>query len=84
MRTHVVCFGSFPLPLPPLLAHTPAGWGQGGTRYHKTSLSVHTWSVNPAAIAGVQGRHCLVEPVPLVATGSGKGWRMLAWGKQKL
>jgi hypothetical protein len=38
---------------PPYLAHAPAGWGHGGTRYSKTSLSVHTWSVNPAAIAGV-------------------------------
>jgi alpha-ketoglutarate-dependent taurine dioxygenase len=38
---------------PPPLAHTPAGCGHGGTRYSKTSLSVHTWSVNPAAIAGV-------------------------------
>ena len=38
---------------PPHLAHPPAGCGHGGTRYSKTSLSVHTWSVNPAAIAGV-------------------------------
>jgi hypothetical protein len=38
---------------PPHLAHAPAGCGHGGTRYSKTSRSVHTWSVNPAAIAGV-------------------------------
>jgi len=24
------------------------------------------WSVSPAAIAGIQGRHTLAEPVPLV------------------
>ena len=30
------------------------------------------------AIAGVCGRHGLAEPVPLVGTGWGKGWRTLA------
>jgi hypothetical protein len=35
-------------------------------------------------MAGGQSRHCVVEPVPLVGTGWGKGWRTLAWGKQKL
>src|SRR5215468_560851 len=40
--------------------------------------SVHTRSVRPAAIAGVHGRHTLAEPVPLVGTGCGSGWRKLA------
>jgi hypothetical protein len=35
-------------------------------------------------MAGVQGRHCLAEPGPLVGVGCGKGWRKLPWGKQKL
>jgi len=47
-------------------------------------VSVHICSVNPAAIAGVQGRHCFAEPVPLVGSGCVRGWRKLAWGKQKL
>ena len=51
-------------------------WGcdHGGTRYDSTSLSVHTWSVQSAAIAGVHGRPVLAEPVPLVGTGEGNGW----------
>ena len=33
IRTHVATSGSLPLPLPTTrLAHTPAGWGHGGTR----------------------------------------------------
>ena len=59
----------FPSPRRP---HTPAGCGHGGTRNISTSRSVHTRSVNPAAIAGVQGRHCLAEPVPLVDSGCGR------------
>jgi hypothetical protein len=35
-------------------------------------------------MAGVQGRHCVAEPLPWVGSGWGKGRRMLAWGKQKL
>jgi hypothetical protein len=66
------------------LAHTPAGCGHGGTRKSNTSRRVHTRSVSPAAIAGVRGRHCVVEPVPLVGRGWGNGTRRLAWGKQKL
>jgi hypothetical protein len=46
--------------------------------------SVHTWSVNPAAIAGVCGHHRLVEPVPLVGAGGGRGKRKLACGNTKL
>src|SRR5712692_4119738 len=79
-----------PLSSPPLTAsppsrcaHTPAGCGHGGTRKSSTSRSVQTWSVRPAAIAGVHGRHCVVEPVPWVDSGCGRGWRTLAWGKQK-
>jgi hypothetical protein len=66
------------------VAYMACGCGRGGTRNSSTSLSVQTWSVNPAAIAGVHGRHCLAEPVPLVGTGCGNGWRRLMWGKQKL
>jgi hypothetical protein len=69
---------------PSRCAHTPAGCGHGGPRKSSTSRSVQTWSVRPAAIAGVHGRHCVVEPVPWVDSGCGRGWRTLAWGKQKL
>src|SRR5215813_13853284 len=66
--------------LPPLISRSSGaaptyscwGWGHGGTRNIKTSRSVHIRLVNPAAIAGVQGRHCLTEPVPLVGTGCGR------------
>jgi hypothetical protein len=60
------------------------GGGHGDTRNSKTSRSDHTWSVNPAAIVGVQGRHTLAEPLPFVGTGSVRAWRKLAWGKTKL
>src|SRR2546421_8712007 len=66
------------------LAHTPTGWGHGGTRNRSTSRRVHTRSVTPAAIAGVHGHHCLAEPLPLVGRGCGNRWRKLVWGKQKL
>ena len=69
---------------PPLVAHTPTGCGHGGTRNRSTSRSVHTRSANPAAIAGVQGCHCLAEPVPMVDSGCRRGLRKLLWGKQKL
>ena len=70
----------------PYLSAAYSSWGCGhsGTRYRSTSRSVHTRSVSPAAMAGVHGRHCLVEPVPLVGTGCGNGWRTLACGRQKL
>jgi hypothetical protein len=35
-------------------------------------------------MAGVRGCQRLAEPVPLVGSGWGRGWRTLAWGKQKL
>jgi hypothetical protein len=35
-------------------------------------------------MASVHGRHCVAEPVPWVDSGCGRGWRTLAWGKQKL
>src|SRR5712691_11301882 len=35
-------------------------------------------------MAGVQGRHCVAEPVPLVGTDCGSAWRKEACGKQKL
>ena len=41
--THVAGSGPLPVPFPTtLLAHTPAGWGHGGTRNSSTSRSVHT------------------------------------------
>jgi hypothetical protein len=67
-----------------LTAYSVWDCGHGGTRNRSMSRSVHTWSVNPAAIAGVCGCHILAEPVPWVGTGCGKGWRKLACGKQKL
>jgi hypothetical protein len=78
-----------PSPFPPRslsdhVAYSPAGCGHGGTRNSNTSLKLQTWSVSPATIAGVQGYHCLAEPVPLVGRGCGRGWRREACGKQKL
>src|SRR5207244_1126232 len=61
--------------------HPTWSCGHGGTRESRTSLSDQTWSVNPAAIAGVHGRHTFAEPRPLVASGTSNGWRRLAWGK---
>src|ERR671922_334414 len=63
---------------------TVCGCGHGGTRYSNTSLRLQTWSVNPAAIAGVHGRHTLTEPLPLVGIGSARAWRKEACGRQKL
>jgi hypothetical protein len=64
--------------------YSACGGGHGGTRNRSISRKVQTWSVNPAAIAGVQGRHWLAEPAPWVGRGCGQGRRRLAWGKQKL
>src|SRR5262245_45746278 len=64
--------GHYPLNLG-FTTHLLAGCGHGGTRNSSTALSVHTWSVRPAAIAGVQGRHVLAEPGPLVDSGWGRG-----------
>ena len=59
MGTHVACSGSLPSPLLiTLLAYIPAGCGHDGMRKSKISRKLHTRSVKPAAIAGVQGRHC--------------------------
>jgi hypothetical protein len=38
---------------PPRVAHRPSGCGHGGTRNNNTSLRDQTWSVTPAAMAGV-------------------------------
>src|SRR5438132_13543514 len=76
--THGACSGHLIVPLPTTLrAHTPAGCGHGGTRKSRASRTLQTWSVNPAAMAGIQGRHCLAEPVPLVGRGCGNGTRKL-------
>ena len=85
VQTHVTTSGDLPLLFPTTtLTHLPAGWGHGGTRNSSTSRRVQTWSVTPAAIAGVCDRHCLAEPLLWVASGWDKGRRKLAWGKQKL
>ena len=85
VRTHVASSGRLTALLPTTLrAHIPTGWGHGGTRHRSTSRRVQTWSVSPAAMAGVQGRHCLAEPRPWVGSGWSRGWRKLAWGMQKL
>src|SRR5215471_2540847 len=57
--------------------HAFAGCGHGGTRKSSISRTLQTWSVNPAAMAGVQGHHCVAEPPPVVGSGCGKGWRKL-------
>jgi len=78
VQAHVVCSGRLTVLLPtPLRAHTPTGWGHGGTRNRSTSRRVQTWSVSPAAMAGVQSRHCLAEPLPLVGSGWGNGRQTL-------
>ena len=74
-----------PVPLPtPLRAHTPTGCGHGGTRKSSISRKLQTWSVNPAAMAGVWGCQRFADPVPCVGSGSSKGIRKLACGRQKL
>src|SRR5439155_21995111 len=83
VQTHVTTSGDLPLLFPTTLTHLPAGCGHGGTRNSSTSRRVQTWSVNPAAIAGVCDRHCLAEPLPFVGSGGGKGRRTLFGGKQK-
>src|SRR5882724_1519557 len=65
-------------------AYSVCGWGHGGTRNSNTSRRVHTWSVSPAAIAGVRGCHRLAEPLPCVGKGCGRGRRKLVWGKHQL
>ena len=78
VRTHGTGQTSFPYHFPPpRLAHRRAGCGHGGTRHSNTSRSVHTRSVNPAAIAGVHGRHGVAEPVPLVDSGCRRGGDVL-------
>jgi len=42
------------------------------------------YTIAPAAIAGVHGRHAWAAPSPWVETGSTNGWRKLAWGKPQL
>ena len=85
MRTHVACSGHLIVPFPTIqLAHTPTGWGHGGTRKSSMSRRLQTWFVNPAAMAGVRGCHGVAEPLPLVGLGCGTGRRKLVWGKQKL
>ncbi len=85
MRPHVACSGHLPVPLPPTLrAHTPTGCGHGGTRKSSISRTLQTWSVNPAAMAGVWGCQRFADPVPFVGSGSTKGIRKLACGRQKL
>src|SRR5262245_13666706 len=83
--THGVCSGHLTGPLPTTLrAHTPTGWGHGGTRNDSTSRRDQAWSVSPATLAGVCGCHVLAEPVPLAVPGCGTGWRKLACERQKL
>jgi hypothetical protein len=68
----------------PAGSSTVCGWGHGGTRKRHTSRSDHPWSVKPAALAGVQGRHTLAEPVPWVGIGLASVWRKLTCGHTKL
>jgi hypothetical protein len=66
------------------MPYSPCGCSHGGTRNCNTSLRLQTWSVNPAAIAGVHGRHNRAEPLPVVASGISSVCRKLAWGRTKL
>jgi len=86
VRTHnpVATYGNPSLLLLLSRPHAFAGCGHGGTRKSSISRKLQTWSVNPAAMAGVQGRHCVAEPPPVVGSGCGKDRRKLVWGKQKL
>jgi len=78
VRTHVACSGPLLWLLPTTRpAHTPAGCGHGGTRNRSTARSVQTWSVNPAAMAGVWSRQRLAEPLPWVGSDWGNGNRKL-------
>src|SRR5215831_9176153 len=62
VQTHVACSGHLPGPLPATLrAHTPAGWGHGGTRNSSTSRRVQTWSVSPASRQHVPSRQVLTR-----------------------
>ena len=62
--------------LPPI-TYPCCGCGHGGTRKSKTSHSDQTWSVRPAAIAGVRGRPCWADPVSFVDAGTGTGFNPL-------
>src|SRR5215813_14434535 len=64
--------------------HAFAGCGHGGTRKSSISRTLQTWSVNPAAMAGVCGCQRFANPGPCVGSGSTKGIRKLACGRQKL
>src|SRR5712691_9737359 len=50
-----------------------------GTRYASNSPVVQIWSVRPAAIAGVTGRHIRSDPAPRVGSGVGNRARKLLW-----
>jgi hypothetical protein len=59
--------------------YTPADYGHGGTRNRRTSRTLQqTWSVSSAAMAGVQDRQRVAEPVPLAGRAWGHGWRKRA------
>ena len=64
-----------------ILVETGCAWGHGGPWEHNTSVSDQTWSVHPAAMAGVPGRHPWAAPGPGVGSGRGNAWRKLAWGQ---
>ena len=72
-RAGVVRSVSYPGP------YNACGCSHGGTRYLKTSRRLPTRSGRPAALAGVHGRHGMAEPVPLVGSSCGRGWRTRAW-----
>lgn len=81
---HSPCHGALETPYPrgePRASTAPCPYGiwncgHGGTRNRSTSLRLHTWSVKPAAIAGV--RCCQRLPDLIRSIGSGSGKRMLA------
>ena len=68
LRPPLLTASHYPSVLTPTLAAATAAHGM-----RNISRSVQTRLVNTAAIADVEHRHVLVEPVPVVGTGWGKG-----------
>ena len=66
------------------LAIRITAYGRRPQDFFKEGWNVFDFVVIALAFAGVRGSHCLAEPVPLVGSGWGSGWRKLPWGRLKL
>src|SRR5215813_1527379 len=74
-------FGGVPTMGTKIIQHHRAS---GGTRKLSNSSMVHTWSVSPAAMAGLTGFHFFCEPFrPFVGRLWGRRCRQLRWGTTK-